>query len=98
AIRLRPPVAAQGSGDMGQPLLPAPRLRVGQGTIPPCDAPDDRSWGRTDSRVTVLRHDCVSLSHHYAAPAAHLHRKAGATSVIKRSSCSRFHGGKKVGI
>jgi hypothetical protein len=29
---------------------------------------------------------------------AHPHRKAGATSVIKRSSCSRFHGGRKVGM
>jgi hypothetical protein len=29
---------------------------------------------------------------------AHPHRKAGATSVIKRSSCARFHGGRKVGI
>ena len=26
------------------------------------------------------------------------YRKAGATSVIKRSSCSRFHGGRKVGM
>jgi len=30
--------------------------------------------------------------------AAHPHRKAGATSVIKWSKRSRFHGGRKVGI
>lgn len=43
-----------------------------------------------------------SISRHAAACRfsliAHPHRKAGATSVIKRSSCSRFHGGRKVGI
>src|SRR5437868_3786037 len=45
-----------------------------------------------------LPKECLKFLYTLLRLAAHPHRKAGATSVIKRSSCSRFHGGRKVGM
>jgi hypothetical protein len=54
-----------------------------------------RARGR-DSRLR--REECLKFLYPLLRLTAHPHRKAGATSVIKRSSCSRVHGGRKVGI